>query len=126
MRGSNGSPRTADVSQACPSRKCARRKAAATCIGPSRATARVSFGPKQTKCLLGRARVAALSGANLYGLIQSHFPADRTKPCLLLPDGREVPYAMLEQGVGRAAALLRAKGVKPGDRIAAQGEKSVG
>ena len=35
-------------------------------------------------------------------------------------------FAALEEGVGRAAALLRAKGVKPGDRIAAQVEKSVG
>jgi malonyl-CoA/methylmalonyl-CoA synthetase len=63
---------------------------------------------------------------NLYALIQSRFPADRGKPCFLLPDGRAVAYAMLEQGVGRAAALLRANGVAPGDRIAAQVEKSVG
>ncbi len=63
---------------------------------------------------------------NLYALIQARLPVDRARPCLLLPDGREVSFAMLEQGVGRAAALLRAKGVKPGDRIAAQVEKSVG
>ena len=42
---------------------------------------------------------------NLYALIQSRFPADRAKPCLLLPDGREVSYAMLEQGVGRAVTF---------------------
>src|SRR5262245_61357294 len=69
--------------------------------------------------------VASRDG-NLYALIRSRFPDDRSKACLLLPDGRAVSYAMLEQGVGRAAALLRAKGVKPVERIAAQAEKSVG
>jgi malonyl-CoA/methylmalonyl-CoA synthetase len=63
---------------------------------------------------------------NLYTLIQSRFPADIAKPCFILPDGREISYAMVKQGVGRAAALLRAKGVRPGDRIAAQVEKRVG
>jgi malonyl-CoA/methylmalonyl-CoA synthetase len=63
---------------------------------------------------------------NLFRLMQSGFPADRARPCFVQPDGREVSYARLEEGVGRAAALLRAKGVKPGDRVAAQVDKSVG
>jgi malonyl-CoA/methylmalonyl-CoA synthetase len=63
---------------------------------------------------------------NLYQKMQSRFPDDRARPCFLQPDGRDVSYAALEAGVGRAAALLRAKNVKPGDRVAAQVDKSVG
>ena len=70
--------------------------------------------------------MAAVSNANLYALMQSRFPAERAQPCLFLPDGRALSYGALEEGVSRAAALLRARGVKPGDRIAAQVEKSVG
>jgi malonyl-CoA/methylmalonyl-CoA synthetase len=61
---------------------------------------------------------------NLYALLQSRFPADRTAPCLLLPDGSELSYGALEDGVGRLATLLVAKGVGVGDRVAAQTAKS--
>jgi malonyl-CoA/methylmalonyl-CoA synthetase len=64
--------------------------------------------------------------ANLYDLIRARFPADRSRPCFHPPDGRVVSYGALEEGVARAAALLRARGLNPGDRIAAQVEKSVG
>jgi malonyl-CoA/methylmalonyl-CoA synthetase len=61
---------------------------------------------------------------NLYALLQSRFPVDRSAPCLLLPDGDEVSYGVLEDGIGRLAALLAAKGVGVGDRVAVQTAKS--
>jgi malonyl-CoA/methylmalonyl-CoA synthetase len=61
---------------------------------------------------------------NLYALLQSRFPADRSAPCLLLPDGDDVSYGALEDGVGRLAVLLAAKGVGVGDRVAVQTAKS--
>ncbi|HEX4198995.1 MAG TPA: AMP-binding protein [Caulobacteraceae bacterium] len=61
---------------------------------------------------------------NLYALLRSRFPADRSSPCMLLPDGSEVSYGALEVGVGRLAALLVEKGVGVGDRVAAQTAKS--
>jgi malonyl-CoA/methylmalonyl-CoA synthetase len=61
---------------------------------------------------------------NLYSLLSSRFPADRTAPCFLLSDNKAISYGALEAGVARLAGLLRAKGVEPGDRVAAQVEKS--
>ena len=65
-----------------------------------------------------------MTNANLYALLQSRFPVDRSAPCLILPDGDAVSYGALEAGVGRLAALLKAKGVGVGDRVAAQTAKS--
>jgi malonyl-CoA/methylmalonyl-CoA synthetase len=61
---------------------------------------------------------------NLYALLQSRFPADRSAPSLLLPGGSEFSYGALEDGVGRLAALLVTKGVGAGDRVAVQTAKS--
>ncbi len=61
---------------------------------------------------------------NLYDLIASRFPADRTRPIFRLSDGGEISYGALETGVGRLAALLRARGVAVGDRVAVQSAKS--
>ncbi|WP_374576205.1 AMP-binding protein [Phenylobacterium sp.] len=61
---------------------------------------------------------------NLYALFASRFPADRSEPCFVPPEGPAISYGELEAGTGRIAALLRAKGVKPGDRIAVQAPKS--
>jgi malonyl-CoA/methylmalonyl-CoA synthetase len=62
---------------------------------------------------------------NLYTLLASGFPLDRTKPCFLLSDGPAVSYGELEAAVGQVASLLIARGVLPGDRVAMQVEKSV-
>jgi malonyl-CoA/methylmalonyl-CoA synthetase len=61
---------------------------------------------------------------NLYALLQSRFPADRSAPCLYLPDGVQLSYGALEAGVGRLAGLLVDKGVGVGDRVAVQTAKS--
>jgi malonyl-CoA/methylmalonyl-CoA synthetase len=61
---------------------------------------------------------------NLYDLLAGHFPADRSKPCFLLPDGGAISYGELEAGAARVAGRLTADGVRPGDRVALQAEKS--
>lgn len=60
---------------------------------------------------------------NLYELLASRFAAAE-KPCFLLPDGSEISYGALRDGVGRLASLLLSRGVQPGDRVAVQAEKS--
>jgi malonyl-CoA/methylmalonyl-CoA synthetase len=62
--------------------------------------------------------------ANLYARLASRFPADRNQPFLETLDGLKVTYGELEAGAGRLAALLRAKGVAPGERVAVQTAKS--
>lgn len=61
---------------------------------------------------------------NLYALLASRFPADRSAPCLILPDGRVIDYAQLESQSARYGALLASSGLQPGERIAAQTGKS--
>jgi malonyl-CoA/methylmalonyl-CoA synthetase len=63
--------------------------------------------------------------ANLYDLLAGGFPTDRSKPCFILSDGSEVSYGALERQAGLVAGRLIADGVKPGDRVAMQVEKSV-
>ncbi|HET6971044.1 MAG TPA: AMP-binding protein [Phenylobacterium sp.] len=61
---------------------------------------------------------------NLYELLASRFPADRTRPCFLLSDGSAISYGALEAGAAHVAGRLAAEGVAPGDRVALQAEKS--
>jgi len=61
---------------------------------------------------------------NLYALLQQHFPADRGQTVMETPTGQHFSYADLEAGSGRIARLLIDCGVQPGDRVAAQIEKS--
>ncbi|HLW26198.1 MAG TPA: AMP-binding protein, partial [Kiloniellales bacterium] len=61
---------------------------------------------------------------NLYALLKERFPSDRSATLMELPDGSRQDYAHLEAMAGRYAALLHKLGVKPGDRVAVQTEKS--
>ncbi|MCM2290617.1 MAG: malonyl-CoA synthase [Sulfuritalea sp.] len=61
---------------------------------------------------------------NLYSLLAEHFPTDPAAPCMILPDGRVWTYGDVERASGRMANLIVALGLKPGDRVAAQVEKT--
>ena len=61
---------------------------------------------------------------NLYSLFESRFPAERSRPLLVLEDGREIAYATAEETCARFASLLAGLGLAPGDRVAVQVEKS--
>src|SRR5689334_4427313 len=63
--------------------------------------------------------------SNLYDLLAGGFPADRRKPAFLLADGAAVSYGQLEAGAAQVAGRLVEEGVKPGDRVGLQVEKSV-
>lgn len=62
---------------------------------------------------------------NLYDRLVKGFPEDRGAPCFILNDGSEIGYGGLQTAAGRVAARLIAEGVRPGDRVALQAEKSV-
>ena len=62
--------------------------------------------------------------ANLYSLLASRFPESDTAPCMILPDARVWTYGDIERASARMANLIVALGLKPGDRVAAQVEKT--
>lgn len=61
---------------------------------------------------------------NLFSRLASHFPTDRSRTCLTTSDGRVLTYGWLETLTARIAHVLIEAGVAPGDRVAAQVEKS--
>ena len=61
----------------------------------------------------------------LHDLFVGSFPADRSRPCFITPDGQHVSYGDLEAGASAVAGRLVAEGVQPCDRIALQAEKSI-
>src|SRR5690242_6130118 len=70
-----------------------------------------------------QARAEHRMNANLYALIEAHFPPGREQPCLLVPGAPVVHYDDLAQASARIAnALVRAGCVK-GDRVAVQADK---
>lgn len=60
---------------------------------------------------------------NLYAVLAAHFAGDRA-PCLILPDGRAWSYGDIARASARVANLLAELGLAPGDRVAAQVEKT--
>jgi malonyl-CoA/methylmalonyl-CoA synthetase len=61
---------------------------------------------------------------NLYALFESRFPADRTGVFLETEHGSRFSFADVDAITGRFAAHLTGLGLQPGDRVAAQIEKS--
>ena len=61
---------------------------------------------------------------NLYDTFRARFPQSLANPFLILPDGKTVTYTDLDAGTARIANLIVSLGIKTGDRVAMQVEKS--
>ncbi|GIX29103.1 MAG: malonyl-CoA synthase [Burkholderiales bacterium] len=62
--------------------------------------------------------------ANIYSVIAGCFPRTAAMPALIDREGASYTYEDLERETARLANLLASLGLKPGDRVAAQVEKS--
>ncbi|MDH4382995.1 MAG: AMP-binding protein [Gammaproteobacteria bacterium] len=63
--------------------------------------------------------------SNLFAAFAAHFPARLDSALLELPGGARLSYADMLAGSGRLATLLTGLGLKRGDRVSVQAEKSV-
>jgi malonyl-CoA/methylmalonyl-CoA synthetase len=63
---------------------------------------------------------------NLFAELHRRFELQAANPCLISPDGSVLSYADIDRLSGRFAAVLATRGVAPGDRVAAQIDKSAG
>ena len=61
--------------------------------------------------------------ANLYALLEAHFPREREIPCIVEPGGAVVSYGELASTSARIAHALRHAGCRLGDRVAVQADK---
>ena len=65
-----------------------------------------------------------MNNQNLYLMLKAGFPAAPDAPALETAEGRRYPYAELDAASARIASLIVRLGLKPGDRVAVQVEKS--
>ena len=79
-----------------------------------------SFGYNERIVCTGRVEM----NQNLYSVLASGFPKTGKAACMILPDGRVWTYGDIERASGRMANLFVALGLEPGDRVAAQVEKT--
>ncbi len=63
---------------------------------------------------------------NLYATFRSRFAARMNTPCFITSDGQVVTFGELDDLSARFAALLYKRGVRAGDRVLVQAEKSIG
>ncbi len=61
---------------------------------------------------------------NLYALLRDRFPPDRQRPMLTDERGRTISFGETEAAVARMVGALAARGLKPGDRVSVQVDKS--
>jgi malonyl-CoA/methylmalonyl-CoA synthetase len=73
--------------------------------------------------LAGAFRSIRMMNANLYALIEAHFPREAEVPCILVPHGPVIHYDELAQESARIANALVRAGCVPGDRVAVQADK---
>ncbi len=66
-----------------------------------------------------------VTNANLYALLEDRFAEHSASTAFILDDGSKITYGALSADVARTANALERRGVKPGDRVMAQVEKSL-
>jgi len=66
-----------------------------------------------------------MNNANLYALFQERFPRDTDAVFLDSIDGRQLRYSEINERSGRMHSLLQQCGVKKGDRVVVQVDKSI-
>ena len=66
-----------------------------------------------------------MQNSNLFSRLSAHFPKNPSARFAELTDGRHYSYGDLMQVTARFAVALQGMGVKPGDRVAVQVEKSI-
>ena len=62
---------------------------------------------------------------NLYSVLERNFPENRDKAFIITADNRVISYGALKEVTARLANGLVKLGLKQGDRVAVQVEKSV-